>query len=218
MSVRGSPVGLQINEVLSPVFSDTKDSQHELMDRWDTVCWLPQVKTYDKLNTESDIYLHLLFQIQNIPQFDRGILNCYFNMSQKGLKETIKVWTFVPGSHRLSLLQPIISTLHVLSLCGLPVPSLAFPQLPEIPVPCSPLRSNGFCTSHLPELRRDCLSAPRPSDHAFMPVWASIHFVTNFCSTCQLDHSNEIFWLMSRNQITAKLSLIKSGVNLPTGT
>lgn len=41
LEVRGWPVGLQINEECSPVFSDTKDSQHELMDRWDTVCWLP---------------------------------------------------------------------------------------------------------------------------------------------------------------------------------
>lgn len=69
LGARGSPVGLQINEVLSPVFSDTKDSQHELMDRWDTVCWLPEVKTYDKVNTESDIYLRLLSQIQNMPAF-----------------------------------------------------------------------------------------------------------------------------------------------------
>lgn len=82
----------------------------------------------------------------------------------------------------------------------------------------SRLRSNGFWTGYLPQFRQDCLSAPRPSDHGFMPSWASIHFVTNFCSTCQLDHSNGILWLMSTNQITAKLSLIISGVNMPTGT
>lgn len=41
LGVGGSPVGLQKIEELSPVFSDTRDSQHELMDKWDTVRWLP---------------------------------------------------------------------------------------------------------------------------------------------------------------------------------